>query len=110
MDHSWTKVIALTASFAGLFASNAVAQNRWVTIANETGYTMVEFYSAQAAAPGWGTEILGDLDLRNDGRVDINFDDGTENCLFNFRAVFQDGGVVESAIVDVCKIGAFTFN
>ena len=42
--------------------------------------------------------------------VNINFDDGTGYCTFDFKAVFSDGDEVIQPNVDVCTIGTFTFN
>ena len=42
--------------------------------------------------------------------VVINIDDGTGYCQYDFRAVFDDGDIVEQAAVNVCEIGTFTFN
>lgn len=89
--------------------SGAFAANRLVTIVNETGYTIVEFYGSNAGTNSWEEDIFGRDVLPHNGSVEINFDDGTGHCMFDFRAVFEDDDVLVREGIDVCKIGTFTY-
>ena len=90
--------------------SEAAAQNRWVTIVNNTGYDMVEFYGSHRDATSWQEDILGSSILRAGYSVDVNFNDGTGYCMFDFRAVFEDGDVLVRKGINICEIGKFTYN
>jgi hypothetical protein len=84
--------------------------NRHVLIVNNTGYTMTHFYGSNAGTNSWEEDILGVDVLPSGSSVDINFDDGTGYCTFDFKAVFSDGDEVIQPNVNVCSIGTFTFN
>ncbi len=106
---TFVKAAVLAAVAASSIATSALAQNRWVTIVNRTGYTIVEFYSTNVSANSWGYDILGTQVVPHNGTIDINFDDGSGHCMFDFRAVFNDGDVVQSSGVNVCEIGRYTY-
>lgn len=87
----------------------AFAADRVVTIINETGYTIVEFYGSNAGTNSWEEDILGNNVLSHNASVQVDFDDGTGHCMFDFRAIFEDGDILVQERVDVCKIGTFTY-
>jgi hypothetical protein len=39
----------------------------------------------------------------------INIDDGTGYCVFDFRAVFEDGEVLEKFGNNVCELAEFNY-
>lgn len=96
----------LTASFA----FPAAALNRVVRIINNTGYTIVEFYGSNKGSKSWEEDILGYDVLGSYSSVNIDFDDGTGYCIFDFKAVFNDGDVLVTKGVNVCEIPDFTYN
>ena len=90
-------------------ATAALAADYEVTIVNQTGYTMVEFFGSNQGTDSWEEDILGDDVLPHGSSVDVNFDDGTGHCVYDLLAVFEDGDNVRQDGVDVCTIGTFTF-
>lgn len=88
----------------------SLALDRRVEIVNQTGYTIQEFYASSVGQKSWQEDILGRDVLPSGSSVVINIDDGTGYCKYDFRAVFEDGDIVEQADVNVCEIGRFTFN
>ena len=42
--------------------------------------------------------------------VVVDFDDGTGACLFDIRARFADGDVVDRRQINVCQVSTLTFN
>lgn len=87
----------------------ASGANREVTIINKTRVPMVEFYASNTGTESWEEDILG-ADILNPGEsIDIDIDDGTGACRFDFKAVFKDGEAVIQPKVDVCKVGEFSF-
>lgn len=94
--------------FAGL-AAPASALDRNVRIINQTGYTIVEFYGSNKGSDSWEEDILGADVLPSGSSVVINFDDGTGYCVFDFRAIFSDGDVLEKFGINVCEVGEFTY-
>jgi len=98
-------MVATTALTPGL----ASAQDRRVKIINETRYTIVRFYASNVNATGWEEDILGQSVLRPGQSVVINIDDGSGYCLFDFKAVFDDGDSLVRQRVDVCKISSYRY-
>ncbi|MEY4698161.1 MAG: hypothetical protein RIT14_2589 [Pseudomonadota bacterium] len=91
-------------------AQVAAAQDRRVTIINDTNYTIVEFYGSNTGESSWEEDILGQDVLPPGEDVVINFDDGSEYCMFDFRAVFEDGEELVEEGVDVCEISSFRYH
>jgi len=104
-------VSAALVAAALLSSTNAaVALERWVTIINNTGFTMVNFYASHRDAQTWQEDILGQDVLPSGYSVNINMDDGTGYCVFDFLAVFDDGDKVEVRDRNICELDTFTFN
>lgn len=102
-------VLALSAALALSHAAPALSLDRRVTIINNTGFTIVRFFGSNTGSGSWEEDILGDQVLPSGSSVVINFDDATGYCMFDFRAEFEDGDVLERAEVNVCEIGTFTY-
>lgn len=86
------------------------AADRHVLIINNTGVPMTHFYASASEEDNWQEDILG-RDILDDGEeVNVNVDDGSGECLYDFKGVFKGGQSVVKKKVDVCKIGKFTFN
>ena len=81
-----------------------VAANEAVTftLVNGTNVTMVEFYASPPSSDDWEEDILGNDVLAPGEAVDITIDDGRDDCLYDFLAVFKDGDEVEHLEVSVC--------
>lgn len=101
-------LLALTLFLTSISAVSAL--DRRVRIINDTGYTIVRFYGSNKGSDSWEEDILGDDVLRSGDSVNVNFDDNTGYCKFDFKAVFDDGDVLEKKNINICKIGTFTYN
>lgn len=97
-------ILALT------MATSAFAEDRRVLIVNNTGFTMVEFYGSNVGSDSWEEDILGFDVLPSGTSVNVNFDDGSGYCQFDFKAVFDDGDVVTAKRINICEIGRYTYN
>ena len=95
---------------AGATTAAADNQDRHVRIINETDHTMVQFYASNVAADTWEENILGHRSLKPGEDVNINIDDGTGHCKFDFKAVFSDGSKSERHNIDVCKITSYRYS
>ena len=87
----------------------AQAQNRWVTIENLTGVTMLEFNASNRDQRTWGRDWFGSEMLYSGQSVQFNIDDGSGYCLYDLRAVFVDGDEVTSMGFNVCERSTATF-
>lgn len=100
---------AACAALLLLAGSAAQAANRHVDIVNKTGMTMKHFYASSTGTDDWEEDILG-RDVIEDGETfDINIDDGTGACRFDFKAVFDNGKSLVRKSINVCEISTFTY-
>ncbi len=100
-------------AFAALLLASALparAEDRRVEIVNNTGYTITNFYGSNTGSNSWEEDILGKDLLPPGGSVVINFDDASGYCMFDFKAVFEDGDEIVDEKIDVCTIGTFTYH
>jgi hypothetical protein len=101
---------AAAVAFVLSLSMPALALDRHVKIINETTFDIVEFYGSQVNAKTWEEDILGKDILRAGQSVDVNFDDGTGYCMFDFRAVFKDGDELVRKNINVCEIGTYRYH
>lgn len=102
--------ILAAAGFFAVSAFTASAANRHVDIVNETGKTLSEFYASATDTDDWEEDILGSDTLANGEVFDIDIDDGSGACKFDFKAVFTDGTSHVRRGVNVCSISKFTYS
>lgn len=88
----------------------AVALDRRVTIVNQTGYTITNFYGSNTGSKSWEEDILGQDVLPSGSSVVVNFDDASGYCKFDFKAVFEDGDELVKEAVNICEVSTFTYN
>ena len=88
--------------------AQAQALDRQVRIVNATSSEIVELYGSRVDART-PRNILGEATLPSGASMDVDFDDGSGYCLFDFRAVFDDGAVLERKRVNICEVGTFRY-
>ena len=105
-------VRTLAASCAALLmlAATAQAANRHVDIVNKTGMTMKHFYASTTGTDDWEEDILGRDVIEDGDTFDINVDDGSGACRYDFKAVFENGTSLVRKNINVCQVGSFTYN
>ena len=92
-----------------LFAlSTAHAADRHIKVINRTSYTLQRLYGSNIERWGWEEDILGSRVLLPGYWVNVNFDDGSDHCRFDLRAVFSNGAVVIRRNVNVCTTETWT--
>lgn len=92
-----------------LAATPAHAEDRRVTIINETGHTIVHFYASNVERGSWEEDILGQQVLKPGQSVRVNVDDGSGHCKFDFRADFEDGDKLVRNGINVCEISSYRY-
>jgi len=101
---------SISLAVLAFLAAPALALDRHVKIVNDTSVEIVEFYGSRVGAKTWEEDILGSDTLRPGETVNVNFDDGTGFCKFDFRAVFADGDVLVRKNINVCDIGTYRYH
>jgi hypothetical protein len=107
---SFLRSAAFAALMGTTLASPALALDRRVMIINETGYTIMEFYGSNTGSNSWEEDILGRDTIPPGTQMVINFNDQSGYCMFDFRAIFDDGEELIREGVNVCEISTFTYN
>ena len=90
-------------------ATPAFAQDRRVRIINGTRHTMVRFYASNSSRTSWEEDILGRKVLPAGQSVVVNIDDGSGACLYDFKAVFDDGDELTRGQINVCQISEYRY-
>lgn len=96
---------ALSLTLAGA----ALAQDRSVQIVNDSGFTITSFYASTLGAADWQEDVLGGQAVATGSTLTVNFDDGSGDCAYSFRAVFDDGDEAVGEI-DVCAGNSIVIN
>ena len=104
------RTAAIATVLAASLATPSLALDRRVTIINNTGFTITNFYGSNKGTNSWEEDILGQSTLPSGSQVTINFNDGSGYCKFDFKAVFSDGDVLVREDVNICEIATFTYN
>jgi hypothetical protein len=110
MRFSRSAGIAAIAAAISALSLTAEAQDRRVSIINDTSVDMVEFYGSNVNATTWEEDILGANTLPAGSSVTVNFDDGSGQCIFDFRAIFADGDELIREDINVCEIGEYRYH
>lgn len=79
-------------------------------VVNNSNATVTQFYGSNSGTQSWQEDILGADTLPPGTSVNVNFDDGTDACTFDFRAVFADGTSTVETGIDVCSTTQVTIN
>jgi hypothetical protein len=104
-----TSLIATAALALGL-AAPALAQDRTVSIANNTGFEIIALYGTAAGAAPSEDNIFAGQVLPSGGSLTVDFSNAEGACVFDLRAVFDDGDEAVQSGVDVCTVGSVTYN
>lgn len=70
---------------------------------------MYRFYSTNSGASKWGRDVMGSSVLGSGRSMSLNFDNAKGYCLFDFRAIFDNGIELTRANVNVCEIGDYYY-
>lgn len=95
-------VLAAAVAPSPVHAQSADGENRVVEIVNERASDIVRLYAARVTTEDWEENILWKRPIRARSRMRVDFDDGTGECVFDFRAVFRDEAVVHFFGINVC--------
>jgi hypothetical protein len=109
------RLFAIGLALAGLLIlgpnSTATARDRYdrhVDIINNSNLVIYAFHATNAGVKHWGRDLLGQNVIKPGQGYRINFDDGTGYCMFDFKAVLDNGRAIERYRVDVCTAATWT--
>jgi hypothetical protein len=102
------RLFVVAASLAVLSAP-AQALDRGMTLVNETDLAIVAFYGSTGAENSWDENLLTNGALAAGSSVEVEFADHSGYCLFDLRAVFEDGAEIVTEDVNVCDWKEFYY-
>ena len=106
MARAVSATVALFSLLAVVLTGSATAQDRHdrrMYIVNDSGRTIVYFHATNKGVRNWGRDLLGQSVIQPGQRWLFNFNDGTGYCVFDFRAVLDNGRAVESYGINACQ-------
>ena len=101
-----TRLAASALILAG-FAAPALAQDLQYELVNDSGLTLMEFYTSPVDEGTWGDDILGADVIATGEAGQVTLADGSAQCGYDLRFVFEDGSEsVQRA--NVCDAASYT--
>jgi hypothetical protein len=92
---------------SGVSAANP--PDRHIILINHSSQEITGFYASEISHTNWEENILSRGVGPGEERR-INVDDGTPACLYDFKAVMEDGNSVVHKKVNVCTVDSWTIN
>ncbi|UYN98804.1 MAG: hypothetical protein KIT02_12765 [Devosia sp.] len=94
---------------AGL--SPAAAQTVEFTVINNSSYDLHYFYTTPSNEDYWGEDLLGDEGILEAGyQATATIGDGSDQCLYDFKFVMDNGAELIEPEVDICQLASYTIN
>ena len=106
MKFTLTAAVLLIAASTGF----AFAEDVKFTLENKSEYQIDEFYASPANTDEWGEDILGQDVLEGGGSGTVTIADGSDQCVYDLKAVDEDGAEHELTDLDICQNPNVTFD
>jgi hypothetical protein len=102
--------LTLTLPLAALTAQSALANKSNFRVYNDSSYNILELYVSASDRDTWDNDILGRDVLPSGSDIQVLFNGSSPNqCLYDIRAVFEGGQVLEDYQINVCQNTNYTF-
>jgi hypothetical protein len=100
----------LTLPVISLLSPSALADKSNFWIRNDSSSTIAELYLSSSGHDVWDNDLLDEDILESGSRFQVSFADKSANaCLYDIRAVFTSGDVVEDYQINVCENEYYSF-
>ena len=96
--------IAAVGLIGAFFAQPAAAGQQDFVLVNGTGYTIQEVYVSPTRTRSWEEDVLGNDVLADGSRVTIRFNRAEDTCLWDLKAVYDDGETAEWQGFNLCEV------
>jgi hypothetical protein len=90
-------------------AAPAFAEDLQFELINNSGYTIVQFFTSPSNMDEWREDVLGTQVVAPGESGTVSVTDGSDQCAYDIRVVLDDGSEISDA-VDMCAMGAYTIN
>lgn len=93
-----------------LSATAALASKENFVVRNNSSSVIAELYVSESNRSTWDNNVLGADSLPRGGYTQVNFGDRSPNlCLYDIRAIFSNGQVIEDYQINVCRNAEYSF-
>ncbi|ODT49390.1 hypothetical protein [Devosia sp. 63-57] len=87
----------------------AVAQTVEFTIINDSSYDLHYFFTTPSNENSWGGDLLGDTGILESGyQATATIGDGSDQCLYDFKFVMDNGAELIEPAIDICSLNSYT--
>ena len=91
-----------------LGANSALADRRDFTAHNSSRLIITYLYVSDSGSNSWGSDVLGANTVLAPGESSlIYFTGNSSNCLYDIKAVAQNGAELNDRQVNLCEIGDY---
>ena len=104
------KAVKLAAAVAALVTLPMQAsaapdgRDRRVLVENISSQTLRELYASPVTSKTWEEDLLGQRTVAAGANLNANIDNGTNECIYDLKAVMANGREHIKRGVDVCKV------
>ena len=104
-------LVSLCLPIISLNIQSALAADvRDFNLHNNAGVDIQEVFVSASGEDTWGADIL-DIDTLGAGEsADVSFEDGSDNCLYDLRAVAEDGRELDARQINFCEVADYTIH
>ncbi|MBD8066446.1 hypothetical protein IC608_13300 [Devosia sp. PTR5] len=107
MKRTFLGGLAALALVAGSFP--ALAETVEFTVINDSSRALHYFYTTPANEDSWGDDLLGDEGTLEAGyQATATIGDGSDQCVYDFKFVMEDGSELVEPAVDICTLDSYT--
>jgi hypothetical protein len=100
----------LTLPTAFLNTPEALADKSDFRVYNNSSVAITHLYASSSARDTWDNDILGRDILPSNSSIQVLFGNPSpSDCLYDIRAIFADGVVLEDYQINVCTVPGYTF-
>jgi len=87
----------------------AAAQTVEFTIINDSSVDLHYFFTTPSNENNWGEDLLGDSGILEAGyQATATIGDGSDQCLYDFRFVMENGAELVEPQIDICTLDSYT--
>jgi hypothetical protein len=101
-------MIALLAMTSLATVAQASHLTRDLNLVNSSRTTVASFFASHAGTDQWDVNLLSRRGLQPNHFVQLDLDDPTGDCRYDFKLVFTDGTSVIHRNVDICALRIYT--
>ncbi len=101
--------LTLLAAVAAVLPAPAMAEDLVFKLANNSSYTITNFYTSPATTDNWEEDVFGQDTLAPGSSVNVTIGDGSDQCTYDMK--FVPEGAAEFVVngIDLCKLDGNTY-